>query len=224
MANIQFSSKHLQINQANARIVIIIALAAVVTTFSIVASRALLSQMSYQNRVATEKELAVAQLKENIAAVDKLKTSYTQFVENSPNIIGGDPKGTGERDGDSAKIILDALPSKYDFPALTSSLEKLMIERNFKVESINGTDDELAQTAQTNSANPVPVEIPFQLTVNSDYNSLLALIQVFEQSIRPLHITSLAFSGADNSTQLTIDALTYYQPAKSIDITMKEVK
>jgi len=224
MAGINFSTKRLQINKANARIVIIIALAAFVTTFSLVASRALLSQKSYQDRVAKEKQITLNQLKANLKAIDSLKNSYTQFMGTTQNIIGGDPKGTGDRDGDNAKIILDALPSKYDFPALTSSLEKLLIGKNFKVESLTGVDDELVQTAQTSSPNPNPIEIPFQLTVTSSYGSLSTLIQAFQLSTRPLNIKALTFSGEDSATQLIIDASTYYQPAKSLDIKTKDVK
>lgn len=224
MANPAISTKRLQINKANARIVVIIGLAAVLTTFSLVASRALLSQRAYQARVITEKEKAANQLKENRKAVETLRASYTQFIGASQNIIGGNPQGTGDRDGDNAKIILDALPSKYDFPALTTSLENLLLERSFKIDEITGKDDEVAQSSQTSSPNPAPIEIPFEVTVTSNYESLRELLQVFERSIRPFHINSLTFSGDDSATQLIIEANTYYQPAKSLDLTTKDVR
>lgn len=224
MAKLPISTKRLQIDKANTRIVTIIAVAAILTTFSIVASRALLSQRSYQARVIVEKEKAAKQLKINRENLERLKTSYLAFVSTPQNIIGGDSKTNGEKNGDNAKIILDALPSKYDFPALASSLEKVLDERNFKVESITGTDDELTQAAQTSSPNPTPIEIPFELTVNSDYNSLRSLVEVFELSIRPMNITSLTLSGDNTSAQLGISAKTYYQPAKNVDITKKAVR
>lgn len=224
MPKITFSAKRLLINKANNRTVVIISLAAVLTTFSLVASNALLGQRSYQARVIAEKEKAAAQLVDNLTNVKNLRDSYLGFVSTQQNIIGGDSKASsGDRNGDNAKIILDALPSKYDFPALTSSLEKLLDERAFKVESISGTDDELLQSAQT-SPTPVAVEIPFELNINSNYNSLKSLIEVFELSIRPMHITALTFSGNNEATRLTISAKTYYQPAKNLDITTKEVK
>lgn len=224
MVKIDFSTKRLQINKANARIVIIISLAAVLTTFSLVASKALLSQRSYQTRVITEKKKAAEQLKKNREAVDSLKNSYAQFIAAPSNIIGGDPNGKGERDGDSAKIILDALPSKYDFPALTSSLEKLLIQRNFKFEGITGFDDELEQTKLSTSPNPTPIEIPFQLSATADFSSLGTLMRAMESSIRPFHIVAISLSGNDTETKIELTAKTYYQPAKSLDITTKEVK
>lgn len=224
MPRLNFSTKRLQIDKANTRIVVIIALAAMLTTFSLVASNALLSQSSYQARVIAEKENAAAQLVTNRQNVDSLKSAYLAFVGTQENIIGGDSQAVGDKHGDNAKIILDALPSRYDFPALTSSIEKLMDDHNFRVENITGTDDELLQTEQTSSPSPAPVEIPFQLSVSSDYNSLKRLVEVFELSIRPMHITALTFSGNTEATQLVISAKTYYQPARSLDITTKEVR
>ena len=125
MANTRQSAKHLQINKANSNMVIIIAVAAFVVVFSLVASRALLEKSSYQRRVIAAKQKASNQLKANVEASKSLQASYKTFVSNPNNIIGGNPSGSGDNDGDNAKITLDALPSQYDFPALTSSLEKI---------------------------------------------------------------------------------------------------
>jgi hypothetical protein len=159
MAMSQFSTKRLQISKANARMVLVVAIAAFVSTFSLVALQALASQRSYQSRVIAEKEVAVAQLVANQEAVDSLKESYRQFVDRDDNVIGGNPTGQGDRDGDNAKIILDALPSTYDFPAVTSSVEKMLAERNYNIDSITGIDDEVAQQ-DVDSVNPEPIEIP----------------------------------------------------------------
>ena len=75
-----------------------------------VASRALWSQRGYQSRVISEKEKAVSQLESNIAATNQLAISYNAFVSTPDNVIGGNPNGTGDRDGNNAKIVLDALP------------------------------------------------------------------------------------------------------------------
>lgn len=226
MAKIAFSTKRLQIDRANARIVAIIALAALLTTFSLVAGKALLDQRSYQARVITEKKKAADQLQQNLAALDSLKTSYSQFVGASENIIGGNPSpdSSGDRDGDNAKIILDALPSKYDFPALTSSVEKILRDRNFTFDGIGGSDDEITQADQQTSVNPEPIEIPFQLSVTSDFNALVRLVKAFELSVRPMQIISLSFSGNDAAATMDLSIKTYYQPGTSLDITTKDVR
>lgn len=217
------STKHLQIDKANKSVVIVIAIAAFLIVFSIFASKALLSQRSYQGKVIKEKTTAVKQLKTNLDESKKLVSSYKDFVSTSENVLGGNPKGTGDKDGDNAKIVLDALPSKYDFPALTSSLEKVLKSQNFKIESIVGIDDELNQK-NTTSPNPVPLEIPFQITVSGSYVSMKTLVETLQKSIRPFQIQKMELSGNDASVRLTITAKTYYQPEKNLNITPKEVK
>jgi hypothetical protein len=224
MAKAVFSTKRLQIDKANARIVVIIALASVLTTFSLVASKALLDQRAYQARVITEKKKAADQLKQNLEAVDRLKNSYTQFIGAQENIIGGNSVGLGAQDGDNGKIILDALPSKYDFPALTSSVEKILADVNISFDGIGGTDDEITQLNQSGGPTPQPIEIPFSLSVRSDPITLAKLVTSLELSIRPMHITSMSLVGNDMDAVLDLNIKTYYQPATSLDITTKDVR
>lgn len=221
----RFSLKHLQIDKAIASMVIFAALTAAVLVFSLFSIRALLSQRSYQAKVISEKEKAKEQLAVNVTAKDSLVASYGQFVSRPQNIIEGNPAGEAENDGDNARIILDALPSKYDFPALTTSLEKLLAETALGVQfqSITGTDDEIAQSEAVVTS-PTPVEIPFQLSVTGAYVSLEALTKGFERSIRPFHITSLSLSGSDDSLRLDISAKTYYQPEKKVNVQLKVVQ
>lgn len=218
------SQKHLQVDKANARMLLAVAGASFITVFSLIAGKALLGQSAYQNRVISGKSNAEKQLKANANAVNQLVSSYQTFVSAKTNIIGGLSAGTGEKDGDNAKIILDALPSKYDFPALTTSLEKLLNDKNFKIEGISGTDDEIAQADNGASANPQPLEIPFQVTISGNYTSVQNLIAIFEHSIRPITIKSLSITGDENNMRIGISAKTYYQPEKSLKITKKVVK
>lgn len=224
MAKLTISTKRLQISKANATMMSIIAVTSFIAIFSLIASRALLSQRSYQSRVIAEKEKAKSQLEDNIKAAESLTTAYQEFISSTENILAGNPKGVGDKDGDNAKIILDALPSKYDFPALTASLEKILSDKSYKIESITGTDEEVAQNANTSSPQPVAVEIPFQLNVNGSYPAMQNLISVLEHSIRPFQIQSLEFSGNDSLMRMSITAKTFYQPEKNLTTTTKVVK
>src|ERR1700694_4085492 len=110
MAKQVISTKRLQIDKANATVVVLASLAAFVVTFSFFATKALLSQQAYQSRVTKDKTIAVHQLETNIQATNALAASYSTFVNQPINIIGGNKTGAGDQDGDNAKIILDALP------------------------------------------------------------------------------------------------------------------
>jgi Tfp pilus assembly protein PilO len=221
---LQFSTKRLQISKANRAMITVIALSSFIVIFSLVASRALLNQRSYQSEVVDKQEQAKRQLSENIAATESLVAAYRQFTGRPTNILGGNPAGQGDLDGDNAKIILDALPSRYDFPALATSLEKILNDSNYTIDSIDGVDDELNQQANASSANPQPVDIPFELAVSGNYPAMQDLLSVMQRSIRPLHINSLKFTGSDNSIKLSVSAKTYYQPEKNLDIRKETVK
>ncbi|MES2971658.1 MAG: hypothetical protein V4702_05025 [Patescibacteria group bacterium] len=222
-ANKIISSKRLQIDKANASMVIFLAAASFVIVFSLLASRALLGQRSYQTRVIKEKKKALTQLKANNQAASQLANTYKTFVSTPDNIIGGNPTGSGDRDGDNARIVLDALPSKYDFPALATSLDKILNDKKYKINSISGTDDELAQSTPTATA-AQPVEIPFQVSISGSFDAIQGLLNVFQNSIRPIYLHSMDLSGSDNNLTINVTAGTYYQPEKKINITTKVVK
>lgn len=222
---LNLSGKRLQIDKANVHIVIAISVAIFFLIFSLIAGKTLVSQMQYQAKLISKKQHAKDTLEENKRNTDKLVTSYKTFVSTPENVIGGSSTGQGDRDGDNARLVLDALPSKYDFPALTTSLEKILTQPGAAVDSINGTDDEVNQTPNQKNANPQPVEIPFEVVVATNYPTVQNLLATLEKSIRPIQLQSLTLAVGDTSElKLTIKANTYYQPEKILDIKKETVK
>jgi Tfp pilus assembly protein PilO len=224
MANMKFSTKQLMINKANAQMIVMIAVSSVIIVFSLVATKALLSQRGYQSRVITQKEKALKQLKSNVTSVKMLSTSYTTFENSNYNVLGGLATGAGDLDGDNAKIILDALPSKYDFPALATSLEKLLTSPSYTIDSIVGIDDEVNQQSNLATSTPKPVDMPFEIDVTGDYKAIQNLIVTLDKSIRPFQIQSINFSGKDAELKAEIIAKTFYQPEKSLTIKTQVIK
>ncbi len=220
----QLSSKRNLIDKANTTVVIVVSAAAFLFVFSAVATKTLVSQAGYQNRVIAEKRKARDQLTKNKEAVKELKKSYSKFVAKEPNVIGGNIIGVSPKDGDNTKIILDALPSNYNFPALATSLEVLVANQNLKINSIAGTDDEVSQAENKTSINPQPIAIPFDLSISSNYESVKNVIGAFEKSIRPIQLLTFDLSGDKDELTLAVGAQTYFQPAKSMNITSKVVK
>lgn len=218
------STKRALIDKANASIVAYVSVAVFILIFSLVAVKVLVSQAAYQNRVISKKRVAVNQLKTDIHTSAQLKTAYTAFTSTAQNAIGGDPKGSGPKDGNNAKIVLDALPSSYDFPGLTTSLENLLAGKGVKIEGIGGTDDEVAQSANQTSTTPTPVPIPFTLSVSGPYDNIRNVVDTLGNSIRPMQLQTLELTGTSNNLTLNITAQTYYQPAKSLNINKQVVK
>lgn len=219
------SIKHFQIDKANNMVTLVIAFATVISVFSLMSTKALLSQASYQRRVINEKHKAVDQLKENIKAAKSLSTQYEVFAKADPNIIGGigSESSAGLSDGENPRIVLDALPNQYDFPALISSIEKILLNARITPQGIGGTDAG-QDGASTPSANPQPIEMAFSVDATSTYANVQGLIKDLERSIRPIDITNVQFAGSFDTMNVTLLAKTYYQPGVSLIISDKVVK
>lgn len=218
-------TKRSLIDKANVTIVVVTSIAVFITIFSLVSSKALFGQQSYQGRVIEAQETALSQLQTNITNAENLNSAYSAFVSSPQNIIGGSASGTSERDGDNARIVLDALPSKYDFPALATSVEKLIRTEGLAIASITGTDDESSQQASASSDSPQPIEMPIKVSVVGDYDKTQSLISIFDRSIRPFVVNQIDFK-ANQGGGLTTDisATTYYQPARGFEFKTEVVK
>lgn len=221
MAKVNLSTKRLAIDKANSTMLIAVGVAAFVVVFSLVASKALLDQRAYQAKVIDHKKIALKQLETNLEEVQKLEAAYKVFAGASQNALGGSPTGNGDRDGENPRIVLDALPSKYDFPALATSFEKLFIPYN--LQSITGTDDEIAQASNQSSASPEAVDMPFSVTVETSAGSIKPLLEIFEKSIRPMQIEKLTLSGADDLITIDVIGKTYFQPEKTFNVTHEAI-
>lgn len=221
----QNSTKRLAISKANARIIAVVAGASVVSIFCLVGAKALWSHNAYQAKVNGAKEKAHHQLVANLQAADELTKSYQTFASQDTNVLGGNKTGTQDNDGDNSKIILDALPGSYDFPGLTSSIEKIMSDRHFQITTFTGIDDQINQQDNSSSNTPQPQPIPFSFTVdNANYVAVQQIVSTLQSSIRPIQIDSLKLTGGATDMKIAIDAHTYYQPQKSLNIKKQVVK
>jgi len=221
---VNISTKRIQIDKANTTIVLVVSIAAFISIFSLFACRSLLAKRSFQSRVITQKQKAANGLEADIKATNSLVASYKTFVSSPSNIIGGNSQGSGPNDGDNGKIILDALPSSYDFPALTTSIEKLLKQGNYKIIGISAIDQSLNQKTAVASPNPTPVVMPFEINVESSYADAQALIIKFEHSIRPFQIQTLDLKGSNADIKMDINEQTYYLPQKNLNIKTKVIK
>jgi Tfp pilus assembly protein PilO len=203
----------------------IVGVAAFISVFCLVASKAVFSQNSYQSRLTKAEQTTLAQLQTNQNNLNQLTTAYKAFVGSSQNVIGGSAIGIGGSDGNNKDIVLDALPSSYDFPALVTSIEKILTSQNLNINGISGNDDELAQQSNTSSPAPQPLAIPFAFEItNANYPAVQLLIKTLQSSIRPIQIDNMQLSGGTDSMQLSINAHTYYQPAKTITISKEVIR
>jgi len=224
--NSKQTSKRVIIEQTNKVIVIVTAVAAFVTVFSLVATKTLISQAGYQNRIITAKKAAKNQLVSNLAAESALKSSFVAFATQPQNVLGGNPNSNGLNDGNNAQIILDALPSQYDYPALLTSVEKIVNLQPLVIQSMTGTDEGAGQSAGNTSSNAQPISMSFGGEVQGSYQSILQMISDFQLSIRPLQFVNFTLASVNNESNmtLTLTAQSYYQPGVTFTLGSKTVK
>ena len=230
------SQKHAIIDKANSTVVIAVSLAVFIVIFSLFATRTLFSQSLFQKRVIDEKKVALEVLKDNKQAVIELTEDYETFQGEAINVLGGDPKGTGPKDGDNATIVLDSLPSEFDYPGLSSSLEKVLVDGGYQISAIGGSerdtgapldgdiDEDDGTVIVSDNTIIEPVEIPFPFTVEAAPDQVYNLLKLLESSIRPFHIETLKIESQGASLSARIGLKTYYQPATGLRVTSKEVR
>jgi hypothetical protein len=169
--------------------------------------------MDYQSKGITAKQSSLLKLQNDVSAENNLVTSYQSFIDSPNNIIGGSSTGNGANDGNNAQVILDALPSQYDFPALVTSMNALLSnQQGATIQSISGSDEVLSQPTSGSSTSS-PVIMPFTVAVSGTYQGIQNVVNALQNSIRPLQIQTFSLTGNQSNLTSSIALQTYYQPA-----------
>jgi hypothetical protein len=226
--DLKISTKHLKIDKAQSTAIIVIVAASVVTIFCLISSKALISQANYQRRVLHARRDAVKKLNSNVTAANKLINYYNSVFEgnNPDNIIGGKnvtSAGAVPPDGDNARIVLDALPSKYDFPALITSVTNILNRDGITNPSI-GSIDQSATIDSKPSVNPQSVIIQLTVSGSGNYGNIQTLVKDLERSIRPFDTVNVQISGSVTQMSISLNMNTYFQPAKTFTIEQKALR
>ncbi len=224
----KLSGKSLQIDKTQQKIIGIIVGATVTTVFCLVSAKVLAGQALYQRRVINARQASVVQLNANIKNANNLVTQYNEvFIGSSTKNIIDHTNDTSPNavspDVDNGRIVLDALPTSYDFPALLTSVSTILSSAGISNPSIGGTDDSSTVKSEP-SANPTPSKIDLTLSGTGKYDSVAQLIADFQRSIRPMDVTHLTLTGNAENLTVSLNLTTYYQPPKTVIITGKEIK
>jgi hypothetical protein len=219
------STKSLQIDKNQSAILIAVIVATIICVFCLTSAKVLFSQAMYQRRVINARNSSAKQIEEDINNANALKNQYNSVFlgSDSENIIGGSVQGTQPHDGDNGKIVLDALPTTYDFPALLTSVSNLLNADGVGTQSIGGSD----QSSTFNSDptyNPQVQKVNLTVSGATTYDNAKRLVTDLERSIRPFDVTHLTLTGNESNLTLALDLTTYFQPAKSLSIPSKEIK
>jgi hypothetical protein len=213
-SSFKVSTKHVKIDKANQKVVIAIAIAVSLSVFSAISVYALTGKLKYQQLVLDKRNQANKQLEKNYKEAQSLFTMYQTF-ENTPESMIGTPDK-------NSKIVLDALPSKYDFPATAVYFDKLIVDSRVTSDGFTGQDQEA--TALQISENPEPVAVPIAMQGTGDLNSVRQFIENMYRSVRPVKISTISISGSDKTMTISVTGNTYYQPQKDYNVQYEVIK
>lgn len=201
-----FSSKRQAIDKAKSTVLATMVVASIVVSFAIVTFNFLWDLRGYNSRLTAAKEGARDQLNENVTNAEALKNSFGIFEQGDVN----------------SQEVLDALPSKYDFAAVITTMDSLAKRSGMLLTSFSG-DDLSAEAVQT-SIQPEAIEMPFSITVEGDYEDLQEFSETLQRSIRPFRVISMEISGNDENISADISMSTFYQPEASIDVEKETIQ
>lgn len=217
------SVKHDIVSKTNFRLVMIVSGTVFLVVFCIFVSRALFSQGAYHNRIISEKEASLRQLRNNVEPIRQLTESFESFESAQINIISGNPLGEGPNDGLNSKIVEDSLPSKYDFPALTSSFEKILQAAGVETKAIGGREDESLTSTTVSAGTATADEVPYTFSFSGSQNQTKVLLELLERSIRPMHVTNLNISIGGETLDTRVTLNTYFTQKSSFILDTKEI-
>jgi hypothetical protein len=229
MANI-LTSKRLQVDKATRTMVVSVAVAAFIALFCILSAKSLSTVLSYQNRVIDQQNIAVNTLSKDVTASKLLDASYTKFNNaTGNNLLGASSSGTGPNQGDNAKLILDALPSINDYPALVVSVQNLFASQGVAISSIavtntNSTGTAAPATSSSNANIGSAIAIPITFSITGPLANIQNFINHVSQSILPIQFLTLSFSGSQSALTMSVTAQTYYQAPAMFNVTTEIVK
>lgn len=229
MIKLKISNKNtVMLSNADVRNLVVFTLAVAVGVFCLLGAKTLLAKTLYQQKVISASHKSAKQLNANLTNAQTLSAQYSSLFESSDpqNVLGGQNDSSRQAvppNVDNARLALDALPTIYDYPATLASLTKILTDDGIGAPNITGTDQS-STISNDPSSSPSPVKISLGITGTGNYVSVKNVLKDLERSIRPFDVTTLQLSGSEAHLTLNATVVTYFQPAKVLGITPKEVR
>lgn len=222
--------KRQQISNANRTMFVWVAAVSAVVGIAIVGSVLLYQKAAFNERVLSLKDKTVSTLRENNKVVPDLEDKIRQMNTNQAlkDVMG--PNQT-----QPIRVVLDALPSEANSPALGSSLQtKFLNDPALRIESLtvdpvvgveSQTSSNVKDASSTASTNANEITFRFAVSVDiNNANALKELLQRLERSIRAVDITSLKIEAQSNRLLLSVEGRAFYEPAKTVQLQEQAVK
>ena len=191
--------------------------------FAVVVAGFLIQRIVFESKVVVEKQNTVNTLQANNKAVDKLRDEIR--VLNTNAALSSVKLNDNE---EPLRVILDALPADNNALALGASVQSLVARTSdVKLESFQVGEDVATSddTAKLGSSVKGVQQIPFTMSISAaNPDALRDVLKNLEKSIRVIDIDAMTIEQGDSRVVMTVNGHGYYLPAKTIQLTKKEVK
>lgn len=212
--------KRQQITAANRMVFAWIIAASLVIGICGVFAQFLIRQLAFNNKIYSTLATTSKTLDKNIEAYDGLKSSVVKLVADVN--LTALQKG---KDSSALQVIIDALPTEENRSALATSMQNEVLgPAGVSINSFSVTDTAAGTVSGGTVQGTDASSFEFAFSIAGSYAQVQQAIKNIERSIRPITITSVDIQGTADKLEVTIGAVTYYQPSKEIQLKDQEVK
>lgn len=225
--------KRAQIAKANRTMFLWIIAASLIVGASVVVAIFFGRNLIYNEKVLFAKNETLNILRDNNEAVPELENAV-RVLDTNDALASIKANPTDQ----NIQVILDALPADANSLALGASLQSKLLKDigGLKLTSLQVTPvagiESLDESAEVVAEEPVEgeetlagSEINFQFSVTGSQDELKQVLVNLQRSLRLIDVRTLTIaSGDDSGLTLTVEGRAFYVPAKSIEMTDKEVE
>lgn len=213
--------KRQQIHAANKVVFAWIIAASIVVGICGVVAQFLVRQLMFNNQIYGALLTTNKTLEENIKTYDTLKSNIVKYVADSN--LNALRKGENST---ALQVIIDALPTEENRSALATSMQSEVLgPTGVTIDSFSVMNSDAGTSSTTGAVKDTDaVSFGFSFSITGSYVQVQQAIRNMERSIRPITIQSITIQGTSDKLSANISAVTYYQPAKDVQLKKGEVK
>lgn len=214
--------KREQIQKANKTMFLWVVAASAAVAICLVLAQFLVRQMLFNQKIMSVKGETNSTLVANKETFKTIKTGINKLISDS-NLSS---LKVAETDT-ALQVVIDALPTSDDRAALATSLQQVVLSRSgVAIESISVTDQSatLAAAGSTTTVTDKPQEILFNVVLIGNYEQISQAVTDMERSIRPFSVERMQIEGSGTQLRASINAKTFYLPAKTMKIKTEALK
>ncbi|HLB41217.1 MAG TPA: hypothetical protein VJJ83_05480 [Candidatus Babeliales bacterium] len=174
----------------------------IVLVISVLLSRQLWGDVSFNQKVTSRKSAVNKTLEQNASLLDTIKSNFEVL----------------EKDGPQPNLVLDALPTDLAYDNIGSEFEQAAARSGARLVLIAPqlVTDPNATAAETSSVAGVQ-EVQFRATATGSYQALQDFLKNLELNIRPLQVNGVTVSGEGSDLSLDVTFITYFRPVASVE-------